>query len=737
MKNKRLSFLLAVLCVISLLLTSCAETDKRRANAFTSDNELSSVATGAKAQNSNCQLIWDENRQCVLMALRSGQVYGTMPYDAYLNPPEYGLSMVNFNSPIVIDYVDPNNGQVGTNSSYIGVTQDGRISVKSIKKGIRVEYYFDREEIMVPIEYVLRDFGIEVKIIVSDIQENKFLLTKVAVTPYFANAKNNTDGFVFVPSGSGAVMSIAEDGNKKIYSEAVYGEDAAQTKYYNNSNFEDVKLPVFGVKAENGAILGIVEKGVEKAFINAETGNDEVGYSCAYASFQLRGSDTLQLKQVGGLAVSTTVWADELISDEYVSVCYYPLSGEDASIAGMAKRYREYLYEKGLKKSVDNDPLLYVNLIGGALVDKQVLGFPITSLFAATTFEDAKKITNELNEAVGDKGLLVNLVGFGKNGLDPKTYAGGMTISSKLGGKTGYKELNKLCDDKNISLFMDFDLIRFRSGGSGVSSLTDIAKTANAANAVEYVYNYETVAQNKKIPANKLIARDKLFSLAEKLQKKTAKMGITGVSLSGISDVAYSDGENYSVKHNMAEDTQKIIKLFEKQKVLSVNANAYAAAVSDYLMSAPTKSSKFDSLAYDVPFYQMVFKGVLPISSTPINLASNMREEFLKAISTGSALCFSTYNNYDDLLRSSRYTVFQSGEYNIIKNSIISFTEEAEEFFSLVSGAEIIDYSLEGKVAHTVFDNGIEVYVNYSDNAVSTPLGEVKAEGFRFSGEGL
>ena len=52
-----------------------------------------------------------------------------------------------------------------------------------------------------------------------------------------------------------------------------------------------------------------------------------------------------------------------------------------------------------------------------------------------------------------------------------------------------------------------------------------------------------------------------------------------------------------------------------------------------------------------------------------------------------------------------------------------------------VSGSVIIENETDGTLAHTVFDNGISVYVNYGENAENTALGTVEPGSFIFGKE--
>ena len=73
----------------------------------------------------------------------------------------------------------------------------------------------------------------------------------------------------------------------------------------------------------------------------------------------------------------------------------------------------------------------------------------------------------------------------------------------------------------------------------------------------------------------------------------------------------------YMVCNNMASDVSSIISEIRKdgKRFAGVNANFYAARCSDIIFESPNSSNKNDIFSADVPFYQIVFRGYIPITS--------------------------------------------------------------------------------------------------------------------------
>ena len=63
-----------------------------------------------------------------------------------------------------------------------------------------------------------------------------------------AAAQNSDDSYLFVPSGSGALIKAENRAQAAKYSEPVYGEDPVSVSYADTTYNEGIRLPLFGVK---------------------------------------------------------------------------------------------------------------------------------------------------------------------------------------------------------------------------------------------------------------------------------------------------------------------------------------------------------------------------------------------------------------------------------------------------------------------------------------------------------
>lgn len=738
-----------ILCALVLsTLSSCGGSDTTAAvKAFDKSAVSEKPTEKTVAQNSKYTLEFDSETCGVTLTDRqSGRVWGTSPPDTgKVRLDKWGDPITRHprvSSVLSVEYVSAETGNTESVISKTGAVKDGRIVCRTLENGIRIEYYFDSPGFMIPVDYILRKDSLLATINPADIEESENVITSISLTPFFCAAENDEkDGWLLVPSGSGALIypkTLSQQGTN--YSAQVYGDDASIELWDMPSSDKAVRLPVYGAKTGDTAVFAVIEGGAESAAVNVTSGSDALGYSAVYASFILRGYTNNIADLMPGERVKNVIYADNKITTP-LSVAFYPLTGENADYSGMAALYRSLLEKSdGLGKAEKESPL-NLNIIGGASVSKSFLGIPYKSLFAATDTSDAEKIIRKLT----DDGLspTVRLTGFGEDGINTGSLAGGFKISSKLGGAGGVKKLLEYCDRQGISAFVDFDIIKFKSGSCGFSAMFDSALCASRK--IAYIYDFDIAARGRDESTRaRLLARGRLVKAGEMLLKKTSSANIEGYSFSTLSNIAYSDYSDresaaaYS-KAGMAEDVKKVLSAFagRGKKIAVSDANAYAAAHADIITEAPTSSSAEDIFDTDIPFYQMVFKGRVPIASESVNLAANPEKRLLKSVESGCGLTYTVIAKYDKSLLDIRTKDFYNSFFDNIYPIIKANAERLGEYYEKISGAEIKEHTVVNEnLRCTRFDNGVTVYVNFGDKDEQTPLGTVGAMDFLIGGDG-
>ncbi len=729
MKAKKIiSFIMSSLLVLCLCSCKKGSFESVKESTFYGDidalgdfSEESSIV----CENENYSLYWDrENVNIILKDKRSGACWSTTPLDSATGLPVSDEE--NIYSPLNLEYIFRSAFKTYDVTGKTGAVTNGRVTSKKISNGIEVTFLFAEVQISVPVQFVLKDNGLEASIDLEKIGENAdatgYRVFNISLVPYLSSVKNSEDNYLVVPSGSGAVMYSDErgDGIARSFSGKVYGEDATKDKTESILEKQAIRMSAFGAASGKNNLICIINEGAELSTIHANAGDKNIGYSNIYPEFNVRGSNITTIDYGGSTGKSQAEYfSAQRISKGKISVIYTPSSSGKEAYTDIANEYRRYLSEKyGLTEKSD-ETVLSLDFYGGIETKKHILGLPYNSLTVLTDYKAVKRIISETIENVSLKNLDVRLYGFGNYGINTGKLASGFKLSSDFGD---YKTLNEFFKKNNINSFADFDLLYYSLSGGGYSKNSDSARTANGYPAQHNVYSPATGAKREDVKYSSVIARAKLNSVAEKIGNKMNKYGISGVSLSTLTNTAYSDytDQKYVNCNNIQNDVNSIISDLNKKsiKTASDNANDYAACASDKIFNVPVKSAEEQAFDIDIPLYGMVFKGYIPLSGESINISSNSDYTFLKTLEFGGALQFSVINNYSSEYASYLNDNIQYMKYDNIKDSIAESVKKSAEFLNNVRGAHISDYIILSKsVRKTIFDNGVAVYVNSGETA--------------------
>lgn len=735
MKIKRfLCFTFALFILISSC-SGCSKGNKASViKKFDADKLAESIVSQTVASNDLYKLDWNDEKKCVLLTeLSTGKVWSNIPYEYFLSD---GAS-ANVNSTLNITVADVVSLQLTTIRGYSEAVQKGRIFSEQIENGIRITYCFDQYQISVPVEYILRDDSMLVNIDTAEIGEGStHLLVSVSLAPFLCNARNSEENsYLFIPAGSGALMYAEETPEvERTYSGEVYGDDATRPITENFTNDQAIRLPVFGAKDGESAILGIIEKNSGSAFLEAMSGNRKTGYSNVYPTFYVRGYDIFDKEAyIKQRMTDDLIRVSEAITKDVISVGYYPLTKEDADYNGMAKRYRKYLEDNGLLKAEKTEYSPYsVTLSGGVLTTSLIFGIPTKTMKTMTTFSDAQNIVEALAKKT-EASPVVRLQGFGNSGINYGKIGGGFDFSSKLGSKNDRKSLEELCEDKNVKLFYDFDLINYAKSGGGFSYISDSAKTAVYKAAEQYMINTPVRAFEDTLPY-RILGRKQLGEAVEKLLKTAENKKLKNISLTTLGSVAYSDYSDFTYisKGRIAEDVKEMLESFKGKKInVASGANAYAAAASNVVFDIPTDNGAYNAFDEEIPFYAMVFRGSRPLYTQPINTEGNKEAAVIRAAIGGVGLGFSLIEKFDISYVETGIAKLYGMAYEDNKDFIASAVSNYGKFYKAIENVNIESYEvISENLSLTTFENGVVLYANHSNKTVESPMGAIDAYGY-------
>ncbi len=766
-----------VLCLILLMCTfsSCKETkfepkqkpfDKKIKTSVFDNNTV--VADGK-----NYSLQYDAEKASIKLLEKGGSTEWTAtptPSGEGGND-KWGFNYIHesdfVNSAINVGYMNKkiNGGGNGTALSYVNSMQNGRVVCKQLKDkkgnqiGLTIEYYFDDEEFMVPVDFILHDDYLSVSIDTAKIQENeKYQITYVDLLPFMCAVENkkfdlkdeetteettesteettetevveettkeevDEESYLFMPSGSGALIQTNEyDVTGLNYEGYIYGEDLTMEDYFDVYSEPQIRMPVYGYKDGNVGGFVIIDEGAETAILKSSSGTTSDSFSTVYPSFQLRSFTEHEARNFNNTYIAK-IFPDNMI-DGKVSLRFYPLKDDKANYTEMANIYREYLKKQGLKKT-GKDKTTNLTIIGGAEVTKSLLGVPYTTVHATTTVDKTSDIVSYFSKDINN--MSVKLKGFGNSGVDLGTIGGGFKINGNIGSVKDMKKLSSLCKDEKVDLYMDYDLVKFSSGGSGFSYSKDVVMNCGMIRADQYIFD-KAIRTTEKDMKYRLLRPVEFDKAVKKSIKATSKFGVDGISLDTLSSVSYSDYSDYrktvkyNSKHGFGEAVSNAVSQIKDQKYMASNANAYAAINADIIVDAPTTSADGYAFMETVPFYAMVFKGYVPMASESINLASTPEKILLGAVEGGMALNYTVIGEWDNTLINSVNNYFYASEFNsALKKDILGNYKQLKKYYSSINGATIDKNEVIASGVHcTTFNNGVKVYVNYNVSPVDT-----------------
>lgn len=539
------------------------------------------------------------------------------------------------------------------------------------------------------------------------------------------------DGYMLIPDGNGALIYL-DDKEKRYttgFSQMIYGTDNgfvdASTQSYLWDKYDtvidanQVIAPVFGMahKEDQLGYLAIVEEGDKRASIEAHPNGVMVNYNRCFAKFLLRDIFVQPLNQSNSGSV-TTVETDRVHSD--LKVRYLLLDGEEADYSGMAVAYRDYLLDQELVTEKDTSYNTRVDFLGTER-EEFLMG---TKAVPMTTTENIEEMYQELQEAGVDSVLTV-YKGWQSGGL----YDVPITkykADRSIGGTSALTNLITSSAEQNYQIYLYNDALRINAATN--------ATTFNAAKKV----NKRTLEEEKWAQVYDLFyyqIPNRTTTTLDKFTDSYTKKGVNNLAIAGISDTLFSysyKGEYYTRFDTASTYENAVSQINDDTNLILEQPFAYLWDETDAFLDMPLGSSDYMYVDEEVPFLSMVLKGILPMYSDYVNFEANKTEFFLQMVESGVYPSFYlTYENSSALIYTNSSDLY-STEYGTYKDTIISYDEALREVAEAVDGAFITDHEkLDNGVTRVTYDNGVKVYVNYSEKNVTVDGYEIEALSYK------
>ena len=600
--------------------------------------------------------------------------------------------------------------------------------------------------ITIPLEYRLTDKGLEATVKAADIEEHRNVyISQIDVLQFFGAASNKAQGYILVPDGSGALINLNSGNQATAYNQAIYDIDPVAQNYVVIEETECARLPIFGIKADDNAIFARITAGDAIASVNADVAGKLNNYNYAYASFNVREKELLNMFGVQGSKSDIPVVEKSLYKID-LSVSYSFLTKDDASYSGMARTYRKQLIDEGILKETNQSESvpLYLDIIGGVEQKKHIMGIPYEGVCAMTTYDEASEIVDNLYDS-DITNLRLNYQGWFNGGIY-HDVADKIKLIGSVGSKSDLESLNKKLEDKGGKLFMDVAFQKVSHESKRFTSVLEASKYYSGYVVELGATDPSTVRQTSNLEwydemIYYMISPKFLNRYVDKFASKITKYDVSGINLTDLGSVLTSDKKRSElINRQQAENI--VIGQYEKlaetkKNLMETGGNEYSLKYVSDIIDAPTSYSAYYIIDEQVPFYEMVIHGSISYSGEAFNLMDDdLDDDFvLNCIEYGIAPRFTL--SYKDPSKM-KYTS-SADKYSVLYTTWLDKAKEMygniNEALKDVDGSAMINHEkLDNGLIKVDYENGKTIYINKTSQDITVDGNTVKAKNYLKTG---
>ena len=717
------------------------ENDDDLADPITNEDAIALETCEEVASNDNFILYADEeNDRLCLYVKSSGKYWWTSPINAFADDTvideSKGSTMKKAVRKQAASSIAIRTGdlrQEKRSESSPSYSYKASPKYKTEDNGVVVTYNYRSDGVKLKVHYELQEDNLYVYVDSDEIEEKDTnavdgkVLTKLILCPSFGAAPatdedgNATEGYMIVPDGSGAVINYNNGKtNYDSYSNHVYGRDYTMVPTTSPAVNEQAYLPVLANVSGKSGIVAVATDGDANVYVEAQvSGQNKQAYNTCNFVFETRSSDSFFMSGEGSNEI-TVFERNGNIKGERFGIKYYPIEkDEDINYADCAEVYRNYLInEKGLTSKVTEDKTnLYIDLFGGVLKTKSIVGIPLDLKTEITGFEQASKIVDELQDE-GVENIVANYNDWTNDSIKNKVSTE-IDPSGTLGGDDDFYEF---LNESGALVYPSLNNFTMDSGKWGYMILTSTAIRISNEYSRQSIYNPAFGAAEKGVsPA--LISPKVYSNIFDEIiesckENSVGTIGFGDFSTKLVSD--YSKKNSYSREKTMNTIVEGYAKAQEEVgNVIADQANAYVLPYVNNITNVPVYSSGYNVIDYDIPFYQMVVHGYIPYSTEAINASSDIDETFMLALAAGSALHYDFTYEEASVLKDTDYDDLYYTNYEGWIDSASAQYKAASQVLDGVSKMTISKYEIsdDNNTITTIYTDGsknVEVVVDMS-----------------------
>ena len=664
----------------------------------------------------------------------TGKLWHSVPQNSEADDRTAGSMRTDLQSQLVIQYIYKEDELSAFTAKSANSQTDcvaaQTVRTEEISDGLRVVYDFADLGVTVPVDYALKNGGLEASVVWDrlDVSDDVVLLS-LSLLPAFGANDGGESGYLFIPDGCGALVEFNNEIPSAAYESLIYGIDRSEQLKMEKTQTETVRLPVFGIRSGADALCGILTEGDASASIVAYNRNASCGYDAVGTRRILRTlakkaiyeKDPANRKDIGRVAVAD-------VSDGY-TVRYYFLSGGQADYTGMAAVYREYLLTEGGVRQQRIQPSLQLDLYGATDKQASFLGIPYTKTQKLTTFGQAQEILAALEQA-GVSQVAVRYKGWSGTGLTNRRRMTKATPLRLLGGKKGLTQLEAYMQEQALSLCLDMDFLPYQKGADRLAVVTPFGIITK-----QYTWLRSVYSADSRMNSYRLLSLSHAGDTVAGLLKTCPDTVWQQVSFGSLGDWLYT---NHAAQDTVErQQAAAAVSTALKQATdagysLTVQGgNAFALSGASRLTDVPISSGNADMFTQDVPFFQIALHGVLPMAGESLTLAAEPTDSFLRTVETGIELHYGgMYVPAETLSGTEQQSLYRACYTQWLPEAAQQYQRYMPLLQRIADQTIIRHETVQTGVVLTEYENGVRVLVNYTDAAVSYGGESIPAKDF-------
>lgn len=238
-----------------------------------------------------------------------------------------------------------------------------------------------------------------------------------------------------------------------------------------------------------------------------------------------------------------------------------------------------------------------------------------------------------------------------------------------------------------------------------------------------------------------IVSPNALPSVVGRFIPKYGKLGIKGLSVRDLGDILTSDKRRaYPISREVSKliTSDQLHKLQSKYRLMVSGGNRYSLPYASSLVNVPDTGNSFYLLDETIPFYEMVVHGSVDYCGRAGNLTEGYGSgtQLLHLLEYGMAPHYVlSYQSGSELAHTASENLYSTGYRDWITEAA-GLYQKVSRISSSLRNHYINRYIIHEKgVSETVFDNGVSIYVNYTDQPVTVGAVTIRAKSYAVGGK--